>query len=200
MFVKQLLWELHESNSEIRIFIDQNVEAFNGQPGKPKSFDLLDKLLLEQYYRLSFWKVGAEELNYRRFFTVNELICMKVDIPEVFDQTHALIAELVNEKKKLTGCGLTILMVSTIRWYIYSACKKKTNGVYVVIEKILDLNEQENLPLHWPIQGTSGYEFFKLCKWCFFISRLTKSSLREFTNSLAASAMAMTGWFGRKNS
>ena len=155
-FVKQMLWELYESNREIKAFIDQNIEAYNGQPGKPKSFNLLDRLLLDQFYRLSFWKVGAEELNYRRFFTVNELICLKVDNPKVFDQTHSLIRELVEGGQI---CGLRIDHIDGLYdplGYL-ERLEEKTGGVYTVIEKILESDER--LPDHWPTQGTSGYEF-----------------------------------------
>jgi (1->4)-alpha-D-glucan 1-alpha-D-glucosylmutase len=156
IFVKQVLWELYESQGEIKAFIDQNIEAFNGQPVKPKSFDLLDKLLLQQFYRLSFWKVGAEELNYRRFFTVNELICLKVDIPRVFDQTHALILEMVKEKK-FNGLRIDHIDGLYDPLSYLERLRDKTSGVYTVIEKILEPDER--LPAHWPIQGTSGYEF-----------------------------------------
>ncbi|MEO1394199.1 MAG: malto-oligosyltrehalose synthase [Cyanobacteria bacterium J06634_5] len=173
-FVKQLLWELYESNDEVKAFIDQNIEAFNGQPGKPQSFDLLDRLLLEQFYRLSFWKVGAEELNYRRFFTVNELICLKVDNPRVFDETHALIEDLVKEKK-INGLridhidGLYDPLGYLRRLY------ERNNGVYTVIEKILEMDER--LPTHWPIQGTSGYEFLNYVNGVFY----QQQNQRHFT-------------------
>lgn len=80
-FVKAILWELYRDKPEIKEFIDRNLEIFNGEVGKPESFNLLDNLLSEQFFRLSFWKVGAEELNYRRFFTINELICVKMKFP-----------------------------------------------------------------------------------------------------------------------
>jgi maltooligosyltrehalose synthase len=53
--------------------------VFNGEAGHPESFDRLDRLLREQFFRLAFWKVGNEELNYRRFFTVNDLISVRVE-------------------------------------------------------------------------------------------------------------------------
>ena len=164
-FVKQLLWELYESNSEIKVFIDQNIEAFNGQHGKAKSFDLLDKLLLEQFYRLSFWKVGAEELNYRRFFTVNELICLKVDHQDVFDQTHALVEELVRTRK-FNGLRIDHIDGLYDPLVYLQRLKDKTNGVYTIIEKILERGEC--LPEHWPVQGTSGYDFLNYANGVFY--------------------------------
>ncbi|MGC1308513.1 MAG: malto-oligosyltrehalose synthase [Phormidesmis sp.] len=178
-FVKQLLWELYESNNEIKVFIDQNIETFNGQPGKPQSFDLLDKLLLDQFYRLSFWKVGAEELNYRRFFTVNELICLKVDNPKVFDQTHALIEELVKQKKIN---GLRIDHIDGLydpQGYL-QRLNEKTQGVYTVIEKILERDER--LPAHWPVEGTSGYEFLNYVNGVFYEQKNQRAFTRIYKN------------------
>src|SRR5207302_1884983 len=64
------LADLCQQSSAIRQFIDENVKLFNGSPGEPASFDLLDELLLEQSYRLAHWQVAADEINYRRFFDV----------------------------------------------------------------------------------------------------------------------------------
>ncbi len=155
-FVKHVLWELYNSNKEVKTFIDQNVEVFNGQVGRAKSFDLLDSLLVKQYYRLSFWKVGAEELNYRRFFTVNELICLKVDNPKVFDKTHALTRDLV-KAGKINGLRIDHIDGLYDPLTYLERLQEKMNGVYTVIEKILEPSEK--LPTHWPVQGTSGYEF-----------------------------------------
>lgn len=176
-FVKNLLWELYESNSEIKALIDQNIEAFNGQPGKPQSFDLLDRLLLEQYYRLSFWKVGAEELNYRRFFTVNELICVKVDNPKVFDQTHALIEDLVRAKQ-INGLRVDHVDGLYDPLGYLQRLDEKTSGVYTVIEKILEPDER--LPEHWPIQGTSGYEFLNYVNGVFYQQQNQKHFTRFY--------------------
>ena len=98
-FVKSLLWETYTENSNVKQFIQNNLKEFNGEVGHPESFDLLDKLLHQQFYRLSFWKVGAEEINYRRFFTVNELISVKVEELKVFKKTHELISRFVTEHK-----------------------------------------------------------------------------------------------------
>lgn len=156
IFVKYVLWELYNSSKEVQTFIDQNLEVFNGQVGRPKSFDLLDQLLLAQYYRLSFWKVGAEELNYRRFFTVNELICLKIDNPKVFDQTHALIKDLV-KTRKINGLRVDHIDGLYDPLIYLERLEEKMGNVYTVIEKILEPGEK--LPVHWPVQGTSGYEF-----------------------------------------
>ena len=75
--------------------IEKAVETINGQIGDPRSFDRLDELLNAQSYRLAFWRVAAEEINYRRFFDVNDLAAIRVELPEVFDAAHRLLFELV---------------------------------------------------------------------------------------------------------
>ncbi|MEO0756805.1 MAG: malto-oligosyltrehalose synthase [Cyanobacteria bacterium J06648_16] len=156
LFVKELLWELYQSNPDVKSFVDQNLTTFNGVPNQPESFNLLDELLSEQFYRLAFWKVGAEELNYRRFFTVNELICLKVDVPEVFEQTHQLIQSLV-QAGKVSGIRIDHIDGLYDPSGYLKRLRQSLGDTYIVIEKILELDEE--LPTDWPIQGTSGYEF-----------------------------------------
>ncbi|MEB3227997.1 MAG: malto-oligosyltrehalose synthase [Synechocystis sp.] len=155
-FVKQILWELYQTNEEIQALIAQNLKTFNGIANEPSSFDLLDQLLCDQYYRLSFWKVGAEELNYRRFFTINELICLRIDDPKVFHQTHTLIAQLVTEQV-FTGLRVDHIDGLYDPAQYLTALRQKVGDVYLIIEKILEWQEQ--LPRRWPVQGTVGYDF-----------------------------------------
>src|SRR5437868_12970421 len=71
------------------------VAEMNGNAGDPRSFDKLDELLNAQAYRLAFWRVAAEEINYRRFFDINDLAAIRMELPEVFEATHQLLLELV---------------------------------------------------------------------------------------------------------
>jgi (1->4)-alpha-D-glucan 1-alpha-D-glucosylmutase len=100
--IKRRLGGLYQNSSEIRGFIDGNVAAFNGIKGDPRSFDLLDALLREQVYRISHWRVATEEINYRRFFDINSLGAIRVEDPDVFEETHRLVFKLV-ETGKITG-------------------------------------------------------------------------------------------------
>ena len=155
-YVKSLLWHLHENNPCIREFLNQTLELFNGTPGTPHSFDLLDSLLSEQTFRLSFWKFANEEINYRRFFTINELISVRIEDPEVFDEMHKLVFRFMDEKKI---AGLRVDHVDGLydpSRYLKQLRKRQQNS-YIVVEKILA--EREEIPLNWPIQGTTGYEF-----------------------------------------
>ncbi|MEH2468150.1 malto-oligosyltrehalose synthase [Nostoc sp.] len=155
-FIKGLVWELYSTNDVIREFIDENIQTFNGEPGNSESFNLLDDLLNDQFYRLSYWKVGAEEMNYRRFFTVNELISVKVEELRVFNNTHNLIQKLVEEG---TFTGLRVDHIDGLYNPIQylERLREKTGDVYITVEKILELTEE--LPENWEIEGTSGYDF-----------------------------------------
>jgi len=75
--------------------IEKALTIINGRPGDSRSFDALDAFLNDQAYRLAFWRVAAEEINYRRFFDINDLAAIRVELPEVFDETHRLLLELV---------------------------------------------------------------------------------------------------------
>jgi (1->4)-alpha-D-glucan 1-alpha-D-glucosylmutase len=155
-FVKVLLWELYTQNPEVKEFVDGNVKFFNGEKGNPESFNLLDNLLQEQFYRLSFWKVGAEEINYRRFFTVNELISMRVQEIKVFHKTHDFVSQLV-EQGKVTGLRIDHIDGLYDPTEYLKRLREKAGDVYITVEKILEL--EEDLPEGWPVQGTSGYDF-----------------------------------------
>lgn len=100
--IKKRLLTLYRESAEIRDFIDANVDIFNGKKGDPRSFNPLDGLLTEQVWRLSHWRVANEEINYRRFFDVNNLAAVRTEDPAVFKKAHKLIFRLVAEKK-ITG-------------------------------------------------------------------------------------------------
>ncbi len=100
--IKRRLWGLRNNSGEIRFFINENLLLFNGQKNKPRSFDLLDDLLNDQAYRLSYWRVATEEINYRRFFDINELAAIRVEDPDVFREVHQLVFNLIRDGK-VTG-------------------------------------------------------------------------------------------------
>ena len=167
-FVKSLLWEIYTENSNVEQFIQNNLKEFNGEVGRSESFDLLDRLLNQQFYRLSFWKVGAEEINYRRFFTVNELISVKVEELKVFKKTHELISRLVAENK-FKGVRIDHIDGLYDPAQYLTRLRETLGEAYVTVEKILELNE--DLPPNWQIQGTSGYEFLNYVNGIFCYSK-----------------------------
>jgi (1->4)-alpha-D-glucan 1-alpha-D-glucosylmutase len=94
---KRRLATMVESEPVIAAAITDAVNTINGRLGDPASFDQLDQLLDAQSYRLAFWRVAAEEINYRRFFAINELAAIRQELPEVFAATHALLLDLIGE-------------------------------------------------------------------------------------------------------
>src|SRR5579884_2000624 len=97
--IKRRLGTLRDGNAILQNFLDENLAYFNGRPGDVHSFDPLDEVLNDQPYRLSFWRVAADETNYRRFFDINELAALSMEKPEVFEATHELIFRLLREGK-----------------------------------------------------------------------------------------------------
>lgn len=135
---------LLRDSPEVRDFIEDNVHRFNGTPGDPASFDLLDALLDDQAYRLAYWRVAAEEINYRRFFAV----------------THRLILRLVGEG---LVTGLRIDHPDGLyapAEYFHRLRQAAGPDLYIVAEKILAPGER--LPEAWEVAGTTGYEFLNL--------------------------------------
>lgn len=112
-------------------------------------------LLAAQHYRLAYWKVADEELNYRRFFDVDTLVAIRVEDAEVFASTHALIVSLVRDG---TVAGLRIDHPDGLAdpaAYL-DRLAAVTDGAWVVVEKIL-VGEEE-LPPEWACDGTTGYD------------------------------------------
>ncbi|MGI5952618.1 MAG: malto-oligosyltrehalose synthase, partial [Brooklawnia sp.] len=115
----------------------------------------LEMCVAEQYYRLAFWKVAAEELNFRRFFDVDTLLAVRVEDPEVFDATHALLLELF-DAGHIDGFRIDHPDgLADPRGY-FRRLSKATGGAWIIAEKILEADEpmQED----WPVAGTTGYD------------------------------------------
>ena len=79
----------------VREAVETVLRELEGRKGVPESFDALDELLKRQVYRLSYWRVAAEEINYRRFFDINSLAAIRVEVPEVFEAAHQLVLKMV---------------------------------------------------------------------------------------------------------
>ncbi len=84
-----------ESEPQMRAALERTLERLQGVVGDPASFDELEAILDAQSYRLAYWRVAAEEINYRRFFAIDELAAICQEVPEVFAASHALLLELL---------------------------------------------------------------------------------------------------------
>ncbi|WP_395748873.1 malto-oligosyltrehalose synthase [Prosthecobacter sp.] len=132
------------------------VAAWN-DPEDEMHFDRMDELLGEQSYRLSSWRVAAEEINYRRFFDVNTLAAIRMELPEVFEATHRLLFELI-DAGHLSGVRIDhIDGLAYPKEYLQRLRERGGDGLYLLVEKIL--GRDEKLRADWPVQGTTGYEF-----------------------------------------
>ncbi|OGO24500.1 MAG: malto-oligosyltrehalose synthase [Chloroflexi bacterium RBG_16_50_9] len=100
--IKRRLAEVCAKNEAIKKAIEEVVTSINGTAGDSASFSRLHELLENQAYRLSYWRVAAEEINYRRFFDINELVALRMEDPLVFQESHRLIRELI-DSGSLTG-------------------------------------------------------------------------------------------------
>ncbi|MHB0969917.1 MAG: malto-oligosyltrehalose synthase [Thermoanaerobaculia bacterium] len=164
-FLKQTLWRLYQSDDAFRRSLDASIARLNGTPGKPASFDALDRILEAQYYRLSYWRVASEAINYRRFFDIADLIGVRVEEPEVFEARHAAILAMVAEGH-VTGLRIDHIdglydPVSHLRRLQSRTATEWSGdprhpGFYVVVEKILALDE--TLPEDFTAHGTTGYD------------------------------------------
>ena len=95
--IRSRLSALVENSAGFRSALDASLADLNGVRGDPRSFDRLEKLLADQAYRLSFWHVAADEINYRRSFDINELAAIRVEEPAVFEAVHDLTLRLIKE-------------------------------------------------------------------------------------------------------
>ncbi|MFZ2956681.1 MAG: malto-oligosyltrehalose synthase [Candidatus Ozemobacteraceae bacterium] len=147
---------LFEANGGIRDQISENLSQINGKVGDPRSFDFLDTILFDQVYRLSFWESASTEINYRRFFNINELISVCVEKPEVLNKTHQLIFQLLKEEK-IDGIRIDHIDGLFDPLVYLQMLREIAPHSFIIVEKILERNE--TLPAMWPIAGTSGYDF-----------------------------------------
>src|SRR5438034_4481106 len=153
---------------EVQRAIERALLQINGKPGDPRSFDALDKLLNAQSYRLAFWRVAAEEINYRRFFDVNDLAAIRVELPKVFDAVHRLTLDLVGSGA-VTGLRIDhpdgLYLPREYFEKLQQRCAKAIatglpqdgRAIYLLAEKIL--TGAETLRKDWRVHGTTGYDF-----------------------------------------
>jgi (1->4)-alpha-D-glucan 1-alpha-D-glucosylmutase len=172
---KQRLATLYAQLAAVREFVDAKLSVFNGVAGQPDSFDCLHNLLEQQSFRLAYWRVAADEVNYRRFFDINELVCLRQDNPEVFEASHRLILAMIADGSvdglridhvdglwdPRTYCARLQEEISRVTGRPASDEPEETcTGFYLVVEKILA--DYEHLRKDWPVAGTTGYEFANL--------------------------------------
>ncbi|KMQ49764.1 Malto-oligosyltrehalose synthase [Chitinispirillum alkaliphilum] len=159
---KSVLRQLHENNTLIADHITARIAQFD--TGTPESNIRFDDLMALQNFRLAFWKVASEELNYRRFFTVSDLICIRVEHQHVFEETHSFVLDLI-DRGLISGLRIDHIDGLFDPESYLKRLTERVPGIYLVVEKILE--KKERLPLSWPVQGTTGYDFMNHLSYIF---------------------------------
>ncbi|HYT95697.1 MAG TPA: malto-oligosyltrehalose synthase, partial [Casimicrobiaceae bacterium] len=175
--LKRRLAALCKQHPPVLRFIEARMGALNGIAGDPASFDALHALIKAQFYRLAFWRVAADDINYRRFFDINGLAALRMERPAVFEDTHRRIFEWIATDQvqalridhpdglldprgyfeSLQGRARTLIAAPAER---ASGSRTADLGIYLVLEKIVA--DYERLPEDWPVHGTTGYRFMNV--------------------------------------
>jgi malto-oligosyltrehalose synthase/4-alpha-glucanotransferase len=144
--------------------------------------ELLLQILEKQYYRLCEWRETDFKINYRRFFTINGLICLNIQYENNFELTHSLVKQLTTDK---IIQGLRVDHIDGLYDpvnYLHRLRELAGNSTYIIVEKIL--SETEQIPGNWPVQGNTGYDFVNLANNIFTNKDNTscfQTFYREFT-------------------
>ncbi|OVE75539.1 malto-oligosyltrehalose synthase [bacterium F11] len=193
--IKDRLSKLINGNTQLAKVLQNEIRSINGSKDNPHSFNRLEELLREQAYRLSFWRVAADEINYRRFFDINDLAAIRVEEPEVFEGLHRWVLEKVKQGR-ITGFRIDhvdglfspqVYLEDLQRHCLDHYSNKNNDGskdslFYVVVEKILE--GKEELKTSWPIFGTTGYDFMNTLNELFIHQdnrKLFQNTYRNFT-------------------
>ena len=169
--IERRLSALMRETSRLRAGVDEALAELNGVPGVAASFDPLDQLLSAQSYRLSSWQVATEEINYRRFFDINDLAAIRMESPAVFERAHALIFRLIDERRiQALRLDHTDGLYDPYAYFeslqhrfplkegsVTASPDDQARPLPILIEKILA--RSESLPSQWPVDGTTGYDF-----------------------------------------
>jgi len=185
---KRRLASMCSTHSGVTEAIARAVAELASDPQAPSNRDALHELLEAQVYRLASWRVASDEINYRRFFDVNDLAALRMENETVFESTHRFALELLREGKldglrvdhpdglydpeqyfrRLQSRAAEVLGVPGIR--------PGDLPLYLVVEKITA--SFEHLPPTWPVHGTSGYSFTNVVNGL-FVDAAAKSRLER---------------------
>ena len=189
-FLKETLARIYEESLEFRKALDAVIVRINGEAGNADSFNALDTLLDAQYYRLAYWRIASEKINYRRFFDVTDLVGVRIENPEVFEARNRRTLELIAEGK-VTGLRIDhidglfdpIGHMKKLQLRLADPMRdQQPTNFYVLVEKILAGDEV--LPKSFEVCGTTGYDFLDTVNALFVdpegLARLT-GFYRDFT-------------------
>ncbi|HEY6186656.1 MAG TPA: malto-oligosyltrehalose synthase [Pyrinomonadaceae bacterium] len=208
---KRRLANLVKASPVVRHAVHEALIEINGTMGQPQSFDRLEQLLDKQAYRLSFWRVAADEINYRRFFDINELAAVRVEERPVFTAVHEIIFRLVkrglvtglridhvdglfNPERYLNDvqrmCRLVTRQGRPNHEAVGDGQRAQSKGrelpFYIVVEKIL--GHDELLRAEWPVHGTTGYDFTNLLNGL-FVDQTNAQAFRQLYSDFTGTSI-----------
>lgn len=193
--LKEALAEI-ATDALLRDALDAGVAALNGTAGLPETFQPLHELLEDQAYRLAYWRVASTEINYRRFFDINQLAGLHMEHGEVFEATHRLLLRLIAEGKvkgvrldHIDGmydprgyCRRLLARVADVLAQPGNeqslADPRRGQPIYLLVEKILA--RHESLRDDLPVAGTTGYEFLNLVNGLFVDPAAERAMTRTY--------------------
>ncbi|HEY6452533.1 MAG TPA: malto-oligosyltrehalose synthase [Steroidobacteraceae bacterium] len=148
--------------ADVRAALDGALARFNGRPGEAGTWRALDALIQRQYWRLAYFRVAADDINYRRFFNISDLAGLRIELPEVFEHAHQRVLRLVKDGI-IDGLridhidGLLDPKAYLSRLQRRLAARRGPGHFYLIAEKILAPHEA--LREDWQLDGTTGYDF-----------------------------------------
>jgi (1->4)-alpha-D-glucan 1-alpha-D-glucosylmutase len=165
--LRHRLATLYADNEWLRLWIQACLDKLNGNPNDPRSFDMLDALIDKQAYRLAFWRVASDDVNYRRFFDISTLAALRTEDADVFEATHHTVMRWLAEGR---AAGLRVDHPDGLSdpqayfqrlqtRYVQDQHEqgKTPQALYIAVEKILA--EHERVPDDWLVHGGTGYRF-----------------------------------------
>ncbi|HEX6793111.1 MAG TPA: malto-oligosyltrehalose synthase [Casimicrobiaceae bacterium] len=193
------------TNADAATSIERGVASFNGTAGAPASFDALHALLEAQAFRLAHWRIASDEINYRRFFDINELAALRMEHAPAFEATHAFVLALAGEGRigglridHPDGLYDPARYFEAVQQHYREQAKlrgRDSEGIYLVIEKIAAPHER--VPSTWPVHGTTGYRFASVVNGLFVdakakarIDRAWRAFVGDEAQTLAQAAYA----------
>lgn len=186
--LKRRLAGVVESAPAVRLSLERTLTRINGLKGDPQSFNTIEKLLSLQSYRLCDWRVATDEINYRRFFDINDLAAVRVEDPDVFQGVHELFFKYV-QKGFIEAARIDhVDGLWDPQQYLMDLQKRcreargrasppeANSPFYTVVEKILF--PEEKIKMQWPVHGTTGYDFLNNVN-SLFVNRQNADSFRR---------------------
>ena len=160
--LRRRIRQISDRSEAVAHALDAAIAEWNA----PGNIDALDAFIRGQNYRLAYWRVATEEINYRRFFDINDLAAIRMEEPRVFETAHALLFQLIGAGQ-VSGVRLdhTDGLYDPLGYFLALQEKRAEQTgaqagdlpLYLLAEKILEPGE--HLPDNWPIHGTTGYDF-----------------------------------------